>query len=422
MYITDEFIDNVTATMGELVDNVIKVNFDDIESYDFPQDVPFGLMTERHNELYCFIIRFSSKNKNFMCMGPGAHHRDKKTADGKDIVPPFFVRWKWYNYFDDSVIAYADPVMFHDDDITLTWFAGNKDYWPMKDVAEIIEKLAINQEVINNNIMFFGSSGGGFSSVMLGALVKNSKVMVNNPQLFVLNYHETHVDKLFELLKDEFEGLTREGIIDEIRYRLDAIELFKRENYAPPITCYINIKSPNDMESQAYPFINQYYKLDFPNYLNIIYYHDPTLEKPHSPLPTPETRDIISEFAANYLNNTEETIKSNEDRVLDRRKSIEVLTDELTDLRYQNKQLNRHKVRFKKQIGELSDKNRKLNRKIDSLRNSNNRLKNEIETRKRTQTAQTFEINNYKKNLAEIKSAKTYRLWQKFAKLKRKFK
>ena len=422
MYITDDLIDRVTASMGDLVDNVIKVDFDDIESYDFPQDVPFGLMTERHNELYCLIIRFSSKHKNFMCMGPGAHPRNKKTKDGKDINPPFFVRWKWYNYFDDSVIAYADPVMFHDDDITLTWFAGNKDYWPLEDVAEIIEKLAINQEVMNDNIMFFGSSGGGFSSVMLGALVKNSKVLVNNPQMFVLNYYKTHVDALMNLLCKEFEGISREEIISKIKYRLDSIELFKREDYAPPITTYINIKSCNDVESQIFPFIKQYYDFENPVYLDVIYYHDPAVAKAHDPLPTPETLDIIREFAANYLNNSEETIKGNEDRVLDKRNSIEVLTDELTDLRYQNKQLNRHKVRFKKQISELSDKNRKLNRKVDSLRNSNNRLKNEIETRKRIQKSQAFEVNKYKKNLDEIKSAKTYRLWQKFAKLKRKIK
>ena len=51
-----------------------------------------------------------------------------------------------------------------------------------------------------------------------------------------------------------------------------------------------------------------------------------------------------------------------------------------------------------------------------------NSLKNEIETRKKIQKSQAFEINKYKKNLDEIKSAKTYKLWQKFAKLKRKFK
>jgi hypothetical protein len=358
-------------------------------------------------------------------MGPGAHPRNKMTSDGKLITPPFFVRWRWYNYFDESIIAYADPVMFHDDDITLTWFAGNRNHWPLEDVALIIEKLAINQGVINDNIMFFGSSGGGFSSVVLGTLIKNSKVLVNNAQLFVLNYYKTHVANLFEMLSEEFEGLSREEITEEIRYRLDSIELFKRENYAPPITYYVNIKSPNDITSQVAPFVEQYHEMDNPNTLDIVYYHDPNIEKTHNPIPTPETIDIINVFCNNYLYNDEEYIKDHQDDVIDKGKYIAKLNDEITslnkdnaDLNKQNSRLNQLNNNYQNQISNLNNANYQLNLNVDFLRNNNNKLKNEIETRKNAYRKKDSQARWAENKLNHFRSTKAYKFWMRYNKFK----
>lgn len=79
MYINDELINRVDSTMHSLVDNIIKIDIDEIEDYDFPLDQAFGLQIIHHDELYCFIIRFSSQNKNFICMGPGLMYEIKKT-------------------------------------------------------------------------------------------------------------------------------------------------------------------------------------------------------------------------------------------------------------------------------------------------------------------------------------------------------
>lgn len=429
MYINDELIDRVDSTMGDLVDNIIKLDMDEIEGYDFPLDEAFGLQVIYHDELYCFIIRLSSTNKNFICMGPGAHPRDKRTAEGKLITPPFFVRWRWYNYFEESIIAYADPVMFHKDDINLAWFTGNRQHWPLEDVASIIEKLAVNQKVINDNIMFFGSSGGGFSSVMLATLIKGSKALVNNAQLYVLNYYKTHVEKLFEMLQEEFDGLSREEIIDEINYRLNLIELIKRENYAPPITYYANIKSCNDINSQVAPFILEYHNLDYPNTLNIIYYHDPDVDKAHNPIPTPETIEIINVFSQNYLFNDDEYIKDHEADVIDKGKYVDKLNEEIAGLNKENNDLNKQNVRLNKlnrgymsQINNLNNANVQLNSNVNFLRNTNNKLKNEIETRKIAFKKKDSRTRWLEKQYSHFMSTKAYKIWQKYANFKKKLK
>jgi hypothetical protein len=304
--LTDELKDSAKSVMSGLVGDVIELSIDEIEGYEFPQDRLFGLMVPYNDDLYCFTINFSSTNKNFICMGPGARNRQQLDKNGNVMKPPFFVRWTWHKYFEESVIAFADPMMFHSDDISIAWCVGDDCHWPLEDVALIIEKLARNQKVINDNILFFGSSGGGYTSVVLGTLVKNSKVLVNNAQFFVLNYGKQFIDALFELLEVEFNGMSREEITERILYRLDAVELFKRQNYSPFITYYINSKSKIDIKLQCPQLIDGYFDIPGVKPLNIIIYEDTEVDKPHNPLPFELTLDVMYMFCRNYLYNSSE--------------------------------------------------------------------------------------------------------------------
>ena len=355
--VTSEREQSAYDVMSSLIGNVIKLDIDEIEGYEFPLDEPFGLLIPYNNELYSFIIKFSSKNKNLICMGPGARNRDQVDKNGNVMKPPFFVRWSWHEYFDESVIAYADPVMDHMDDIAITWFVGDDEHWPLQDIALIFEKLTANQNILHENILFYGSSGGGFSAFVLGTLIKNSHILVNNPQFFVLNYGKQFVDKLFELLKIEFNGLSREEIIEKIAYRIDAIELFKRENYIPPMTYYLNSKSKIDMKLQFPKLTEAYFDLENVNPFKIIMYEDPEIERPHNPLPNKDTIDIIKLFCKNHMYNTG-----------DESKGSEIISKGHYD---------------------------------DSIING--------------------EFNSKAKELAAIKSSKTYMLWRKYLKFKSKF-
>ena len=289
----------------ELIEKNIKLNINEIKSYEFPMDEVFNLEINYDNITFCFIIRFSSKNKKLLCFGPGAHLRNQKTSQGKLIKPPFFDRWSWYQFFDESFIAYADPTFFYNERITIGWFVGNKKNWYIEIISKIIKKLSENQNITHNNILFFGSSGGGFSSVCLGTLIPNSKVLINNSQLFIMNYHEWHVNNVLNLLKKDFPNLHNTDIAKKIYYRLDVTELFKKENYMPNITYYVNIESTTDINNHCLPFINKIAKLNcFNECLNIIFYKEQK-EVPHEPMSSEKTIEIIKSFIKKNLNNDE---------------------------------------------------------------------------------------------------------------------
>ena len=143
-------------------------------------DEPFGLEINHENVKYCFIIRLASDNKNLICMGPGAQLRDARTSQEKLITPPYFNRWSWFSNFDESFIAYADPTYFYDEEIRIGWFVGTKKTWYTEVVGEIIKKIASNQEIKSNNILFYCSSAGGFVSIALGTLLRFLLTMLNS--------------------------------------------------------------------------------------------------------------------------------------------------------------------------------------------------------------------------------------------------
>lgn len=345
--LTEEIISAADEGMKKLIDKNFKLNFDELSSFEFPLDEAFGLQVYYKETIYCFVIRFSSKNKNLICTGPGAHQRDT-IRNGELLKPPFFDRWSWYKHFKESFIAYADPMLFYDDDLRIAWFIGNKRDWYLKDLAAIIEELAKNQKIINDNILFYGSSGGGFTSVVLATLIRNSHVLINNPQLFILNYWKDILDPLFDILCESFVGMDRNEIIQKIKHRLDVIEVFKKENYVPFITYYVNAASEWDIKCHTMPFLKEIYKLKQFNGLDVIYYRE-IKEVPHQPMASDKSITTIKEYCKNYLYNSSPSIaETTNQNIYIEGKYINSLEKRIKKLKKQNKKL-------KMEYGELTN-------------------------------------------------------------------
>lgn len=247
-----------------------------------------------HNNVkYDFIVNFKENNKNLICFGSGSHNRDTKSNEWELEGPPYFERASWYNYFDESTIFFADPTFYEDDEITIGWYIGDQNQWYLEVISIIILKLCLNQKISNENILFFGSSGGGFAALGLATLIKNSKVMVNNAHFFVMNYWTWHINNLFKFLVPHF-NLSQNQILNRYSYRFDIIDLFKKEKYVPNICYYVNIKSKNNFYNQFVKFLEEYSKLSFTNNLDVNFYCEDT---DYLPMEKNKTILIIQLFA-----------------------------------------------------------------------------------------------------------------------------
>lgn len=89
--------------------------------------------------------------------------------------------------------------------------------------------------------MFYGSSMGGFMSMVLSILVRNSVSIAEIPMFDLRTM--TNWSYLRETL---FKDLTLEEIDEKYLYRMNVIELIKKEKYIPNVYLLLDCSSEND--------------------------------------------------------------------------------------------------------------------------------------------------------------------------------
>ena len=286
--------------MHNLVDEKIILNFNEIDNYDFPLN-KLLLITINYNTIQFDFIAYFRDNPNLLCLGTGSQSPNRRTKDGKLVRPPFFHGWSWYDSFEENFLVYSDPTHYFSDKIHLGWYVGDRDTWYLEVISNIVKKFAVNRKIANNNILFYGSSGGGFAAIELATLNRGSNVLVNNAQFFVMNYQSWGVNRLFELLSQYFPSYDRDEIYQEIKHRLNLIELFKKMKYVPNIHYYVNVNSKEDINNQCIPFLKKIVDMDyFTDDFDIHFYHD---NHGHDPLVKEKSVEIIKNFSKTLLYN-----------------------------------------------------------------------------------------------------------------------
>lgn len=284
--------------MDQLVDKIFEIDLNDIENFNFPMNELFGLKIIHNNTKYCFLIRFSTKNNELICMGSGAQDRSEKNFDR-----PVFQRHSWHSKFNASVIYYSDPIFLESNIAKCGWCVGTPEEYYLEYIKKIIEKLCINRHIKNENILFYGSSAGGFTSIKLGTYFKESKVLVNNPQIDVRNFNKEYYDTL---LKVCFRNMDNKYVEREFSERLDVFSSFKKEKYIPKLYYIIELYSDVDFKNNLIPFLKEINKLNIANSTNaiqILFYNENGF---HTPLNKTETIKLINTMSGDLkitLNN-----------------------------------------------------------------------------------------------------------------------
>jgi len=173
----------------------------------------------------CFLMRKESPYLFVMLSGA----RDPKTQ-----TLPKLDRWSWCARFPGSVICVSDPTLYlRDEQLHLGWYVGTDEKnWQLRLVGliqTIAEKLCVN----TNNIICYGSSGGGFASLMLASHLKNATAVAINPQTNILKYTKRTVT---EFLETCFSGRVDVDLLPAELARMSAITAFRR---APGAKCLI---------------------------------------------------------------------------------------------------------------------------------------------------------------------------------------
>lgn len=117
-----------------------------------------------------------------------------------ESLPPYFSGLNIAKQIDLPIISVADPTLYIDPELQLSWYLGNKFNTRLhQDIVNFFLKIRSFNDLV---FTFFGGSGGGFASLMIGERVKKCNVAIWNPQIVIPKYNKTVVLKYLECAFD----------------------------------------------------------------------------------------------------------------------------------------------------------------------------------------------------------------------------
>lgn len=237
--------------MHQLVDEIININFEELSTFEIPLNRRFGLCVTYTNTKYEFLVHFKSNTDKVLCIGAGAMADDST----HDPTRPFFHRHSWA--FDASTIWYNDPTRYLNLESKGSWGVGTTEDYFLENIGNIVVKLIKRFNLKTENLVFYGSSMGGFTSLQLATMVHGSTALADIPQLEFQN----HVS--YKRVKPYcFKGLSDEEIWNRFKHRFDVVEMMKKEDYIPKAVIVFNC-SDRDINTQYIDFIKKIN--EFPN-------------------------------------------------------------------------------------------------------------------------------------------------------------
>ncbi|SHF75738.1 glycosyl transferase family 2 [Ornithinibacillus halophilus] len=270
-----------------MVDNYKRytVQYNELSSFQLPnENTPFIIDVQKQQVSFEFLIRLKQESEKAIVFGSGAYDATS------ELEPPIFQRHKWIKHFDDNLIYYNDPTLYLGK-INLGWGFGYEDRHYLMEVASILKILLDKMSIEREKTLFYGSSAGGFMSLMLAGFIKGTIALVNNPQTIVWNYYDRHVNGMFSSAHPK---LTREEIIDNYAERLNVLSFYKKINFVPNIIYLQNLASDRDLTHHLNPFIVGLGQIDMGDFIDRVkvdLYYDKELG--HSPLRLKESLHYI---------------------------------------------------------------------------------------------------------------------------------
>ena len=232
-------------------------------------------------------------------MLPGAINRDKNINN--------FQRFSWSDDVDYSIMSFLDPTIQESNNLGIGWFQGTKDNYALDKLIVLLKNIFKANKILQKDILFFGSSAGGFSVLKLANVFVDSKIVVINPQIYIYKYSKNEYEKLISY---SYKGLSKDEILKLYRDRLVVnIDFTIRKE---PIYYYQNIKDSHHIEQHLNPYLKTLSrdifqvvelkdKVKTDKKLYIFYYNDP--ESGHSPPNKEKTLALIDDVISNKIVN-----------------------------------------------------------------------------------------------------------------------
>lgn len=171
------------------------------------------------------IVRLSPRPKGLLCFLPSAQDRSKPPN------VPYFPRWSWEQEFIEyDFIVLSDPVLRMDLEVHSSWFLHNE-IDVIADISDFIDALLAARRTRPADVLFYGSSMGGFAAIALASIVRGARAVAEVPQIDMTKFPELNA------LHQVDEMLGGSGALDKLSKlhpeRTNVLERVLAEKHLP---------------------------------------------------------------------------------------------------------------------------------------------------------------------------------------------
>jgi len=243
---------------------------------------------------YVYYTNYKPKSKKFIVAFSGAVDREKRTID--------FQRFSWSYDSEYSWIVVPDPTIRESNDLSIGWYQGHANEFAIEKIANILKQTFQENNIDEKNIIFLGSSAGGFAALKMAEYFHKSKVIAINPQIYINVYYKNPVQTMYKVV---FKECNEQCILDRYKNRLQvSIDYSKREE---KIFYIQNTEDTHHYTNHLLPYLDTldqalYNIEDLENYtddkkLNVWLYKDSIAK--HTPPSKEQTISILSSIIEN---------------------------------------------------------------------------------------------------------------------------
>ncbi|MDR2254211.1 MAG: hypothetical protein LBD97_10235 [Bifidobacteriaceae bacterium] len=165
-------------------------------------------------------------------------------TDRAKIALPRFERLSHFAELGSSLMAFSDPTLDLRPDLALGWYlgSGGLDLTPV--LAGLVAQAAAGLGA--RRVVLFGSSGGGFAALAVGAMLDGPTVIAVNPQTDISKYYPGP------------SGLARRAVFGDgrpARARLNLVWRYRANAGRPRIRLFVNSGDKHHLARHATPFV-----------------------------------------------------------------------------------------------------------------------------------------------------------------------
>jgi glycosyltransferase involved in cell wall biosynthesis len=221
----------------------------DLGEYVIERDHLYVLRVMKNGVPYEYLINRRSSNDHLIVFNNGA-------VAGGNVTVPVFQRHSWAEILKTSSVFCMDPTLYLNSYLQIGWGVGkNEDYYLENSsliLKQIIGKMGIRLE----DTVIYGTSAGGYLSVIMGIYLRGARVVADNAQLDLR--HWIYKDALDAVVTFCFDNI---GSVLNYRERFSVVDAMEKHGYVPRTYIHVNLSSHADNSTQLVPFLEEAEKL-----------------------------------------------------------------------------------------------------------------------------------------------------------------